>query len=457
MPTPSQVDETIFTNGLASIMNDFISGNPFTFLPSGDSSGHVSDEVAPDDTFPFTAPNFESDAVAPTEGRSSDDGLFGSVLVDPEPIGEGGDLVRTAGLFDWIPWPGGSGTSNPDTPGSGSTSVPTNVPTPDAPNPALRDVTRNLPAGGSMAERGANVEYSIADTETRTSSTNPGPIPLDARFSSVPDDLYTGPRRDPPDTAHYTFVEIPATPGSFTPLVDNVDGNVKGDVNAAGQFVPAQPDAAGGAVLNGTFFATEKLNPANTNPTGAIIVNGSYATNANGEELFGTVEGITRGGIAQLDDGRIVVGTAFGSDRHAIDTRYSGADSSAGVESFMGGGALLIPPPGNKLHVSTGTGGGQNFTGDLGTVGGSGGTKQFDRSNHSLIGIRDGKAYAIGATDRNGAQLQDDLEKMGFTAVVKLDGGQTSYFDADVADGNLFSGRDAGQDESTRYGIEITP
>jgi hypothetical protein len=50
------------------------------------------------------------------------------------------------------------------------------------------------------------------------------------------------------------------------------------------------------------------------------------------------------------------------------------------------------------------------------------------RTDHTLIGIRDGQAYVVGANNKSGAQVQDDLVAAGFDAVVKFDGGSGSYF-----------------------------
>lgn len=49
------------------------------------------------------------------------------------------------------------------------------------------------------------------------------------------------------------------------------------------------------------------------------------------------------------------------------------------------------------------------------------------KTDHIVIGIRDGQCFVIVAKGKSGAQIQNDLFKFGFDSVIKFDGGSGAY------------------------------
>lgn len=128
----------------------------------------------------------------------------------------------------------------------------------------------------------------------------------------------------------------------------------------------------------------------------------------------------SRGGVAMLEDGSIVVGRGKGRDAASVQSQFAKKDSK--VKDFMGGGALLIEN-GRKVD-SADLREQQRFDQGKGGLD----AQQMRSTHHVLVGIRDGQAFHILAKARTGRQIQDDLAASGFDSVVKFDGGSGGYF-----------------------------
>lgn len=170
----------------------------------------------------------------------------------------------------------------------------------------------------------------------------------------------------------------------------------------------AQPQGKGGydAVLSGTFTTDYRQS------AGPIVRDGTMDTQGH-EKAKG------RGGLAVLKDGSIVVGRAQGRTNEDVQATFGSADNP--VKDFMGGGALLVE--GGRAVTDSDLRDKQRF--DQG--GGGIHAQQMRSTHHVLVGIRDGQAFAIVATDKAGAQMQKELMANGFDAVVKFDGGSGGY------------------------------
>jgi len=169
-----------------------------------------------------------------------------------------------------------------------------------------------------------------------------------------------------------------------------------------------QPQGKGGydAVLSGTF-TTDYVQSA-----GPIMRNGKMDTQ-------GHEKAKNRGGLAVLADGSIVVGRAQGRTSEEVQASFGSKGNP--VTDFMGGGALLVE--GGRAVSDADLRTSQRF--DQG--GGGINAQQMRSTNHVLVGIRDGQAFAIVATDKSGAQMQKELMANGFDAVVKYDGGSGGF------------------------------
>jgi hypothetical protein len=156
------------------------------------------------------------------------------------------------------------------------------------------------------------------------------------------------------------------------------------------------------AVLSGTF-TTDYVQSA-----GPIVRDGKMDTQ-------GHAKATGRGGMAVLQDGSIVVGRAEGRTNEQVQSTF-GAPGNP-VRDFMGGGALLVEN--GKAVGDADLRGRQQF--DQG--GGGIQAQQMRTTQHVLVGIRDGEAFALVAHEKSGASMQRDLTGFGFDAVVKYDGG----------------------------------
>ena len=182
---------------------------------------------------------------------------------------------------------------------------------------------------------------------------------------------------------------------------------------AAAKKVPdaglsAQKQGSGGydAVLSGTF-TTDYVQSA-----GPIMRDGQMDTQ-------GHAKAQGRGGMAVLKDGSVVIGRANGRTAEEVQGTFGTKDNP--VRDFMGGGALLVE--GSKAVSDADLYERQRFDQGAGGIN----AQQMRTTQHVLVGIRDGQAFAIVANERSGAQMQKDLVAHGFDSVVKYDGGSGAY------------------------------
>lgn len=165
-------------------------------------------------------------------------------------------------------------------------------------------------------------------------------------------------------------------------------------------------------VLNGTF-TYDLPQRYHMNPVGSVMRDGELDT-------LGLDRSEARGGVAVLDDGTIVVGRSAGNSEPEIQAAYGDVDRT--VRDFMGGGALLVeygqPVSSHDLREV------QAFTSGTGGIEAT----QLQKSDHAVIGIRNGQAFAFMARNRSGREIRSDLLNLGFSAVVKLAGGSAAFY-----------------------------
>ena len=199
----------------------------------------------------------------------------------------------------------------------------------------------------------------------------------------------------------------------------------------------------GQVATNGTY------NDGIERPAGPVIHNGDILST-------GLAESARRSGVAEREDGTIVVGTQFGTSEQSVQDTF-GAPGNEVVE-FMGGGAAIIrngtAVPDAEFNQGVGVGG-QHFdqpgesgrTGiDSGQLGGG--------APRTLVGIRDGVAYALVTdVDKTVPEVRDQLLAQGFTEVVVFDGGRQGYLN-DPSNPNLnIDGRSKTENEAARTGF----
>jgi hypothetical protein len=141
---------------------------------------------------------------------------------------------------------------------------------------------------------------------------------------------------------------------------------------------------------------------------GPVVVDGTLVAN-------GVDKSAHRGGVAILRDGSIVVGRQDGNSLAEIERQFGP------VQGFQGGAVLLVED-GQPVDFD-----------DIQNV------QRFDqcrdlqsgqlaRSNHIILGIKDGQAWLVVATFKTGADLQRDLCAAGFDTALKLDGGGPAFW-----------------------------
>ena len=177
-------------------------------------------------------------------------------------------------------------------------------------------------------------------------------------------------------------------------------------------------------VANGGF-TTAELDPANPkatkkDPKGREIRKGIVPVIRDGKLDSKGIDLVqNRGGVAMLKDGSIVVMQQVGGTAEALQKVFGEGIDNPVVE-FMGGGGQLIAN-GNAISndnlSST-----QRFSGGINAP-------QFRFTDHTLIGIYEGQAFVIHSPNKTETQLQADLLKAHFSAVVKLDGGGGIFWD----------------------------
>jgi len=170
--------------------------------------------------------------------------------------------------------------------------------------------------------------------------------------------------------------------------------------------VPLTDDAD--LVANGTFYN----NASTLEPVGTLIQNREIVDSGYSKTR-------QRGGVAVLEDGKIIVCQQDGFS--LVEIQDACAPGLAGVQHFMGGGGLLLL---NGQKVS------QDNLSNLQKFdqGGNGiDAEQFRNTSHTLVATRGNLAYIVLAIGKTGATMRDDFFAAGFSAVVKFDGGSGFY------------------------------
>lgn len=160
------------------------------------------------------------------------------------------------------------------------------------------------------------------------------------------------------------------------------------------------------------------------NPVGVVMRNGELDT-------LGLDRSSARGGVAVLTDETVVMGRGRGMT--AEDVQATFGQGRLTVRDFMGGGALLVeygqPVASHDLREV------QRFNSGAGGIEAT----QMQRSDHVVLGVRRGQAFALLAAGKTARDIRADLLKVGFSTVIKFAGGSACFVrerDGFVVQGN---------------------
>ncbi|MEC8193943.1 MAG: hypothetical protein VX127_14490 [Myxococcota bacterium] len=149
-------------------------------------------------------------------------------------------------------------------------------------------------------------------------------------------------------------------------------------------------------------------------PNGPVYRNGAIDTEGNGRSA-------QRGTVAVLTDRSIVMGRAHGASARELNDRFG--RSGAGLHSALGGGALLLEHGRFVDHLDLmmvqlfddGRGGLQALT--------------MQRGVHTIMGIRQGRAYAAWCNGRSAIEIRRDFRAAGFSTLIKFAHGSSVFYD----------------------------
>lgn len=148
------------------------------------------------------------------------------------------------------------------------------------------------------------------------------------------------------------------------------------------------------------------------NPVGTVLRRGKL-------EAVGLDRSEQRGALAVLEDGSIIVARSQGNGEADIQAAFG--EGELMVRDYMGGGAMLVefgqPVSTHDLREV------QGFTSGQGGINAT----QMQRSDHVVVGIRAGQAFALWARAKTGRDIRSDLLDAGFSAVVKFAGGSAAF------------------------------
>jgi hypothetical protein len=162
-------------------------------------------------------------------------------------------------------------------------------------------------------------------------------------------------------------------------------------------------------VVNGTFNLASKTGNRDAS-AGTIMRNGVV-------DCTGVLKTRGRGGVAVLENGKLVVLRQGGGSTAAELQAQIQKQFGVKAKDFMGGGALLIE---NGQKVSSD----DLLTKQQFDQGGGGiDAQQMHQSDHTVVAQdRTGATYVLVAKAKSGAQIQEELLKAGFVSAVKFDG-----------------------------------
>ena len=149
-------------------------------------------------------------------------------------------------------------------------------------------------------------------------------------------------------------------------------------------------------------------------PNGPVYRNGDLDTEGNGRSQ-------QRGAVAVLADKSIVMGRAEGASAQELRLRFGRPGNP--LHAALGGGALLIEHSRIVDHLDLlfvqlfddGRGGLQALT--------------MQRGVHTMMGIREGRAYAAWCNGRTGLEIGRDFRSAGFSTLVKFAHGSSVFYD----------------------------
>ena len=188
--------------------------------------------------------------------------------------------------------------------------------------------------------------------------------------------------------------------------------NTDTDVNAPDPAWHLATIGQGTDILLSGTFTYDMPYRYHMNPVGTVLRNGIM-------EAVGLDRAQQRGAVAVLTDGSIVLGRSQGNGEVEIQTVFG--EGELRVRDFMGGGAMLVeygqPVSTHDLREV------QGFTSGQGGINAT----QLQKSDHVVLGIRKGQAFALWAKAKTGREIRSELLDLGFASVVKFAGGSAAF------------------------------
>jgi len=186
-------------------------------------------------------------------------------------------------------------------------------------------------------------------------------------------------------------------------------------------------------VTSGTFTAGDYIQSV-----GPIVRGGNLDT-------VGAIKGSFRGAIAVYDDGTFALGRTNGGTLSSIQERFFRSGRS--VHSLLGGGALLIEQGSAVSSLDL-------FARQHFNQGGFGlDASQMRRTNHLVLGVRDGYCFVIVAHAKSAFDIQNDLLSLKFESAVKFDGGSGLFVNDRPGGSPRYRGRNTTGFIFTKWGV----
>lgn len=196
------------------------------------------------------------------------------------------------------------------------------------------------------------------------------------------------------------------------PIRDARVMNTDTDVNSPDPAWHLVPIGQGIDILLSGTFTYDLPHRYHMNPVGTVLRNGVL-------EAVGLDRAQYRGSMAILSDGSIVLGRSTGNGEAEIHATFGEGDLR--VRDYMGGGAMLVeygqPVSTHDLREV------QGFTSGQGGINAT----QLQKSDHVVVGVRKGQAFALWAKAKTGREIRSELLDLGFASVVKFAGGSAAF------------------------------